>query len=318
MKAPVKPIIIFGTGRSGTTIFHRMLSEHPHLAWMSALHDRLPDHWVWRRPLATAFDLPVFGPWLRKRIPAAEGYRFWESHAKGFRRPCRDLVAADLSTQAKHDLRRAMTRLTDRRRRRLLLKVTGWPRLGYLAEVFPDAFFIHVIRDGRAVANSLVTIGFWQGWEGPEKWRWGPLSAAHHRTWYRYDQSFIVLAAIQWQTLMAAAEKAKRQVDPARLLEIRYETLCDQPMALFKEVADFCDLDWTHGFEKRLQRYRLRNTNGKYQEELSPRQQQSLNAVLREELARYGYGATPLKKTAPSTGERSQAMDPSGQRVLSV
>jgi len=28
-----KPIFIIGTGRCGSTIFHRMMAEHPHVAW---------------------------------------------------------------------------------------------------------------------------------------------------------------------------------------------------------------------------------------------------------------------------------------------
>jgi hypothetical protein len=287
--AITKPIIIFGTGRSGTTVLQQMLSEHPHLAWMSELCDRYPDKLIFNKILMKSLD---FRPWekiLRKKIQAGECYKFWDYYSKGFSAPCRDLLASDVSVKMKNDIVNAMSNLTTKKRYRLLLKITGWPRIGFLSEVFEDAKFVHVIRDGRAVANSLMNVGFWRGWGGPQKWRWGPLSAIHQEEWNKHNRSFAVLAAIQWKILMDAAEKAIKHLEKSRILEIRYEELCTEPIPLFKEIVKFCEIEWNDYFETRLKKHKMRNANTKYKQELNPQQQKELSIVLDGYLRRYGY-----------------------------
>ncbi len=284
-----EPIIIFGTGRSGTTIFHQMLSEHSELSWLSILCDRYPKKPYLNRLLMRLMEISPVEKIIRKKIHPIEGYLFWEYYSKGFSSPCRDLTPHDVTIKKKDRIIRAMSLLTTKKRNRLLLKITGWPRIGFLSEIFPDARFIHVIRDGRAVANSLINVGFWRGWGGPEKWRWGQLSSEYQKEWDSYNRSFIVLAAIQWKILMDATEKAKRYVDKSLIMEVRYEDLCSDPIPLFKKVAKFCRINFNNNFLKRLKQYDLRNTNYKYKQELTIPQQKELDAVLDSYLKRYGY-----------------------------
>ena len=197
-------------------------------------------------------DLSVIENLLRKKLDASESYPFWGSLDKGFNTPFRDLQSWDLTNKSKSRIIYALSILTTKKRNRLLIKITGWPRVGYLTNVCKDAKFIHVIRDGRAVTNSLINTNFWQGWRGPENWRWGPLPEPYLNEWLESDQSFIVLAAIQWKILMDATEKAKRTLNPLQLLEIKYEDLCADQIKIFKKVADFCNLEWNSYFEKRL------------------------------------------------------------------
>ena len=112
-----------------------------------------------------------------------------------------------------------------RQRDRMLIKLTGWSRIGFLNEVFPDAKFIHIVRDGRAVASSYLHINEWQwrGWYGPASWRYGPLSPEDQAAWEASGRSFIALAGIQWRMHTRAIESARARIDPARFLEVRYE-----------------------------------------------------------------------------------------------
>lgn len=270
-----KPIFIVGVGRSGSTIFHRMFSEHPHLAWLSArLCNRFPDKpWV-NRLLMQGIDYPVVGAHLRRRFSPGEGYLFWERHCRGFSEPCRDLVASDVTLKTKKYLPEVLSNILTPRRNRLLLKITGWPRIGFLQEIFNDAKFIHISRDGRAVINSMINVDWWWGWRGPQNWRWGELTPAQQAEWERFDRSFIALAGIELKILTEAMEKAKQTVKAANFMEVKYEDLCAAPTDVFKEVIQFCELEWLPDFERAVKKYSLQNSNDKWRQELTAAQQQ--------------------------------------------
>jgi hypothetical protein len=234
-------------------------------------------------------DLPLVGQFLKRNVKPAECYPFWEYHCKGFSTPYRDLLANDVTEATKERIPVVMSEMLTEKRDRLLLKITGWPRIGFLSEVFEKAKFIHVMRDGRAVANSMINVGFWRGWKGPAGWTWGELSSSQKEEWDRYNQSFVVLAAIQWKILMDAMERAKDRLDRDRFVEIKYEDLCSNPLETFKQITHYCELEWTMSFERELRSHRLKNSNNKYRRELTAEQQRDLEEVLEDYLRRYGY-----------------------------
>jgi hypothetical protein len=236
-----------------------------------------------------SLDLPFVSRYVRKLVYPVEAYSFWEHHCPGFSEPCRDLTEHDVSPQVATNVRRALSQVTTSRRPRLLIKVTGWPRIGFLKEIYSDAKFIHVYRDGRAVANSLLGIYFWSGWRGPSNWRWGELMPSQRERWIKYDRSFAVLAGIQWEILMAAQEQAKKVLAADELLEIRYEDLCADPMQTLKTAAQFCSLNWSSDFGATVQGTQLANTNDKWQQDLNSLQQEQLNESLQDALNKYGY-----------------------------
>jgi hypothetical protein len=284
------PIIVVGAGRTGTTVFHQMLSEHPHLAWLPGkITSTFPERLELSRLVMKGLDYPLLGEVLKRRIKPGESYTFWEHHCKGFSAPYRDLLADDVTDKARRNLPPAIAKILTEKRDRMLLKITGWPRIGFLSEVFEDARFIHVMRDGRAVTNSMLNVYFWQGWKGPKNWGWGELSPAQKGEWNEHGQSFVVLAAIQWKILMDAMEKAKNTINSEQFLEIRYENLCSDPVGQFQKVTQFCELEWTGDFERKIRRYRPRNTNDKFKHDLTAKQQRDLEEVLGDYLVEYGY-----------------------------
>ncbi len=300
----IQPIVIVGTGRCGSTVFHRLLSTHPQVMWLSGLAKLYPTSPVWNRWAVTAVGHRPLRRLLGRWIRANEQYRFWDKHTYGcFSEPCRDLVRSDVTARVRKNVRATLEPMLTRRRNRLLLKITGWPRIGFLNEIFEDAKFIHMVRDGRAVASSLLHVEFWRGWYGPQEWRAGLLSPGDQAIWESYDRSFAALAALEWRIQMRAMEAASRQLDPGRFLEIKYESFCEQPVDTMRRVLEFADLPPSASFEAEVKAASIRSTSNRWRQDLTSGQQAILDDLLGEDLRRLGYGTVgPAPKLEQPVG----------------
>ncbi|MET0987333.1 MAG: sulfotransferase [Steroidobacteraceae bacterium] len=286
------PLFIIGTGRCGSTLFHDLLTRHPHVSFMTSLANRHPTKPAYNRTCVSCID--IAGNPLRRKYFPVEAYRFWDHYFRGFSSPFRDLTADDASPCAVKALRTATRQFVTARRPRMIFKITGWPRIGFLQAVYPQAKFISVIRDGRAVANSLLNVHFWDGWLGPNKWSLGPLDGERDERWQHHDRSFVALAALQWEILMEAYAEAKASMpDPTQLMEIRYEDLCSDPVSVFRRATDFAGLEFNADFERCISSARLRDANQKWRQDLTPAQQSILEACVSPSLEQWGYDAQP-------------------------
>ena len=234
-----KPVIIVGAGRSGSTAFHRAFSRHSQLAWLSALCGRYPRKPQLNRLLMQALDTPVIGPFAQQQFNPWESYGFWEQHCKGFSSPCRDLVASDVTNRARQNVHEVLSQMLTPQRRRLLIKVTGWSRIGFLQEIFPDAQFIHIVRDGRAVVNSTLEVPWWEGWGGPQGWRVGELTNEQRQEWEVHDKSFVALAGLEWKILMDAVEQARAGVAAENYLQVNTRICAPSRCRFFKPSPPF-------------------------------------------------------------------------------
>jgi hypothetical protein len=297
-----KPIFIVGTGRCGSTAFHRLLGMHPQLMWLSGFAEEFPNRPSWNRWAVTAMGNPVLRRIFRTRIKPGENYGFWYTHAYGFAEPGRDLLGSDVTPRVKKQVHAAIEPMLTPKRSRMLVKLTGWSRIGFLDEIFEDAKFIHIVRDGRAVASSLLHINAWQwrGWYGPYSWRYGPLSAEDHAAWEASNRSFAVLAGLQWRIHTRAIEAARQTLDPKRFLEVRYEALCEQPLETCLRVLEFAELQRDAAFERHVKRTPMKDMTARWRVDLSAEQQARLTDVLREDLQRYGYDVSPEPGRRPA------------------
>jgi len=91
-----------------------------------------------------------------------------------------------------------------------------------LADLFPDARFVHLIRDGRDVTLSYLSVS------------WGPRSV-----WE---------AARKWRRDVTAGRLHGQELGKARYLELRYEDLVADPRTWLETVCAFADL----AFDERM------------------------------------------------------------------
>lgn len=305
-----RPIFITGLGRSGTTLIHTMLSRHPHVSWLSLLCGKFPGRPYLNRWLMSGIDVPILNIYLKHRFLPLENYAFWDYYFAGFSHPNRDLVASDVNVRTRTSLRNVASALLTAKRNRLLIKITGLPRISFLHAIFPDARFVHVLRDGRAVANSRLKAPFWKGWQGLNIWG-GQMPEHFRQEWERHRRSFVALAAIEWKTHMDQFEAVKQDFPNIDICQVRYECLCANPIGELKRIADHCELTWDPWFETAARAFHVKNENEKWKSDLTEQQCTILGEVLRLYLAKYGYetgqGSATAERSMLPFGEVSPA-----------
>lgn len=287
-----RPVFVLGTGRCGSTLVHEVLARHEGTGFVTNLDDlKLARSSAWQNRLWRRLPAEV----TRKgsaRFAPSEGYRVLAREVSPMLvDPVRDLTARDATPW----LRDRLTTFVEDRSRRLdapvfLHKFTGWPRAGLLRVCFPDALFIEVVRDGRAVANSWLQMPWWRGHRGPEDWHFGPLPAELERQWVEKGRSFPVLAALAWSQLMTSYDEARAEVPPDRWLRVRYEDVVEAPRDAFAALLAGMGLTWTDSFGSGFDRYRFSSARAEaFADDLSPADLDDIEAVLGDQLIALGY-----------------------------
>lgn len=166
-----RPILLIGLPRSGTTVVQDLLCAHDRVAFLThAMRRYLP--WPCaaediRRRLRLDFETERF---LGDSLPAtagaaSDGVGLWntlfpqEADSLEFK----DFRAEDLPpgrVEAFRTLLRKILWSHGGRGRRFFSKLLGlFPHVLAVQDLFPDARFIHIIRDPRPAANSLLKLG---------------------------------------------------------------------------------------------------------------------------------------------------------------
>jgi hypothetical protein len=292
-------VFVIGTGRCGSTLIQELLCRHPEVGFLSNVEDRarfLPaaagrfNNELYRRlpPSLTRKG--------RLRYAPSEGYRVLaRSVSPMVTDSFRDLVAADAMPWVADPFRAFFTERARAQRKPVFVhKYTGWPRTGFVREVFPEARFINVTRDGRAVAASALRTSWWKGHMGPEAWQWGPLPPAYAAEWEASGYSFPVLAAQSWKILMDAYAAARNLVPADRWMDVRFEDMLADPDARFKEMLAFMGLDEHPAVHAALSKIALSaDRQQEYRRQLDPASLALVERSLAGHLSAWGYDVTP-------------------------
>ncbi len=184
-----RPIFIIGSARSGTTLLRMMLDSHPRIScgeetkFLADLAPILGDHW--RLLSRYGFERD----WWLERIRDFYG---------GFQ-------AAYLAKRGKG--------------RRWAEKTPGYTlHLAFVDELFPDAQYVHIIRDGHDVVASFR-----------ERWGYRAGVRAANSVWAHYVRTARTFGA----TLPAD-----------RYHELRYEALVGDPEGTMRALLEFLGEDW--------------------------------------------------------------------------
>lgn len=265
---PAPPVFVLGVDHSGTTILYRMLAHHPDLVWLSQFSLRggeIPG----RRPrqgagLRDSLMRRVPHPWtkedsglVRRLVPhPGEEPEVWRYLLEDEGASAERLRATLAAFSARHG------------NRRLLAKRPAFTRhLPLLREAFPTAAFVHIVRDGRAVALSL------RGKELKRRPDLDPGGALEHsaRFWV--------------ETLERIA--ATPGLEP---IGLRYEDFCTDVHAGLRSVLEAAGLDPARFPFGRVPE-QLEVSNSRWTADADPGELERIIAIEAELLRRHGYAA---------------------------
>jgi protein-tyrosine sulfotransferase len=151
--------------------------------------------------------------------------------------------------------------------------------LPYINRIFPQARYIHMLRDGRDVTASLVS---------------------------RFGDDHLFESVLRWKTSLKRVKQLQRIIEPGQFLEIRYESLVREPEETLHKICQFIDIDYTalmldywklpstiehkyDSYHMNLEKPVFDSSIGNWKDVLNPRQQQYVMRKLSRELQELGY-----------------------------
>ena len=207
------PVIVLGVGRSGTTLLRVMLDRNstlaipyesffvPQLAHRHGRRPKLDDFLDDLGRLRTLYDWGIKPDDVRPRLH--EGMTTSEA------------IAAIFETYAECQGKERWGDKTPLYMQQLRL----------LEGLFPDASWVHLVRDGRDAALSFLELP--EGFSG--------------KTWAQ--PRTVAQFAARWRTEILAAQRLGRHAS-GRYLELRYEDLVDEPERWLRGVCEHASLPW--------------------------------------------------------------------------
>jgi len=244
------PVFIVGHWRSGTTLLHELLITDPRHAFPTTYECLAPHHF-----LLTESWLPR---WIRWMMPSR---RPMDNMSAGWDRPQEDEFAlcllgqpspyariafpntapdqgsldlSGLSPQGladwKRTFRRLIRELTIRHdSRRLILKSPPHTcRISTLLELFPDARFVHIIRDPFVLYSSTLKL-----------WRTLYTTQGLQVPTFAGLEEYVLR---NFELMYRCVERDRPLVKDDRWLDVRYEDLVREPLPILERLYGTLDL----------------------------------------------------------------------------
>ena len=259
-----RPVFLLGCARSGTSIFGEALAAHPLVTYLFELSP------AWNAIVQEGPDHRL----EQSAATAGLARRVYEEFSPALQGGEGEVL---LEKNPKHVL-----------------------RLPFLAELFPWGRFIHIIRDGRDTAASLMFRNRGPSWGHLRVPGWEGLLESH-------GEKNHIRCAHQWRIAVETARADGLGLGD-RYLEVRYERLVEEPLAVAgealafmglntpAEVAEFCGKiqDETGGSYHALKQVRHYVDNhsrriGRYRENLEPGQLAEVESACGGLLRELGY-----------------------------
>jgi hypothetical protein len=292
------PLFILGHWRTGTTLLHELLILDPRHNYPTTYECLEPNHFLLTEGLVSRFCAFL--------IPSR---RPMDNMAAGFNRPQEDEFALCMMGQPSPYLTIAfpnrppqypeyldleglkpralaswkrtflgfLKRLTFKDSRRLVLKSPPHTaRLKVLREMFPDALYVHIVRDPYVVFPSTVKL-------------WKTMYQTHglqRPTFAGLDEQVFTTFLRMYDRL----EEGRRLIAPSHFYQLRYEDLVHDPIGEMRKLYEHLGLGGFEELQPHLESY-LASVAGyetnRY--DLSPELRAEISRRWAKVIERYGY-----------------------------
>ena len=279
------PIVIVGAGRSGTKMLRAVLTSHPDVVCFPT-----EINYIWRH-----------------------GNRKMDTD---------ELKPEHARPEIIDYVRRQFEQLSKKFKSEIIVEKTcaNSLRVDFVHTILPNARIVHLVRDGRAVAESARRC--WKGRPSAryllKKARWVPPRDIPYYA-FRYiryqlgrfnrhdtkqtswgprfvrlddlvrEKSLVEVCGIQWKVCVQAAESALRHLSSAHVTTVRYEDIVKFPLGTIKELFDKLNLTFTEACQDYLRQNISASNLDKWKDKLSQEDLILLLPHIETELQQHGY-----------------------------
>jgi hypothetical protein len=289
---------IVGPARSGTSLLYKSLCLHPQAAYISnwaarypavpqaALLNRIARAFssrrlrIWFDDGANAYVYGTARPLARRVFPIpVEGEPVYTR--SGIARPG---GPDPRSVMPETELPKAFAAVRRYGGGSVLLskRIANNLRIPVLADVFPEARFVFLVRDGRAVAASLSRVDWW-----PDSYVWW--YGGSPRRWAADDRDPWEICARNWVEELQQIESGLDGVPVTQVLRLSYEELVAAPAATLQRVGGFVGLADEPAWRRAIGELAFPDRTETWKEQLEGVALDRITAVQRDALERYGY-----------------------------
>lgn len=281
----MKPIIIIGAARSGTKMLRGIFASHPDVAVFPSEID-----YIWR--------------WGNEEHPNDQ---LTASHA---RPEVANMIRNKFSLFSR---RHEGARIVEK-------SVANSLRVDFVNVVFPDAYFVHLIRDGRATSESVkrswesgVSLNYYfqkfrgvnwldafylapeyvkyhlkrKGLFGSEKSVKGPHFSGIRKL--LETEEFLDVCGIQWSKCVKSSRDSLNRISEERVVEVRYENLVENPIETMESVFAKVDMSFAPECIEHIRSHVNTHDIDKWRENLTQSELASLLPHIVAELEDLGY-----------------------------
>jgi hypothetical protein len=263
-----RPIFIVGLPRSGTSMLYNLLCAHEQAAYITNSINTFPEaictiEWLRRRlnlnirgerflkdSIDTDFGSPsepatLWGKWIGRDIDSL----YWEEK--------RLVDFSNEKIQEIHrDVRKILFSFAGADKKRFICKYPVMQtELRMVQDLFPEAHFIHILRDARPAANSLKKLYHLVN---------DQIGKIQHPTvkyvvpyprlksLKKYIDAFgpddIRTTAHIWQDAILHVQEVAPELN--HYMEVRYEDILNNPRTSLERIFSFCNLPWPEAENK--------------------------------------------------------------------
>jgi hypothetical protein len=211
-KCSLRPVFVIGAERSGTTMLGSMIGAHSDVLCLpesNFIAERMPTS-DREKPVNSRHILELFRTHYKFRT-MWRGVRIDETPLANAKLNYRQFVDWLIHQYATSVDKRSATVWVDHASTNLMY-------VHRLNHHFPDSQFVHIIRDGRAFANSMIAVD------------WGP--------------NDVINAAYRWAYFVGLGIIAMNYLGEGRIMTVKYEDVLLKPEESMLSIARFLGVEF--------------------------------------------------------------------------